>query len=318
MDICRALKATIRGRVLTEEPLAGHTTWCIGGPADYFVEPVDTQDVLFISRLAAENGIPLNVIGNGSNILVSDDGVRGILVKLGQPMSDIRIDGDKVLVQGGARVLQVVKKAASAELGGLEFLAGIPASAGGAVVMNAGANGVSLGDCVAQVALVRREGELFERPGKDLGFQYRWCDLQQGNEIITEVVFNCQPKNKLAIEADVRCFQVKRRMTQPIDFPSAGCVFKNPTGDSAGRLIEAAGGKGLRVGQAEVSHRHANFILNLGRATAQDVLSLIQVVRQRVYDKLGVQLELEINLMGDFRRFIGKEELIADCHAELL
>ena len=293
------LKAGIRGTVRTGEPLSKHTTWRIGGPADYFVEPAGLADVQFVVRFAADRGLPLTVMGNGSNLLVSDAGLRGILLKMGRGMADIHIDGDVLRVQSGARLSQAIGTAAQADLGGLEFMAGIPASVGGAVVMNAGVNGASLGDRVEEVTLVDREGRVCRRSGSELGFRYRWSDLQADGAIVAAVVFRCISRNRTEIEREVEHYLRRRRETQPLEHPSAGCVFKNPPGDSAGRLIEAAGGKGLRVGNAEVSRKHANFILNLGGATARDVLALSEQVRRLVSDKFGIELGLEVNIMGD-------------------
>jgi UDP-N-acetylmuramate dehydrogenase len=299
MSLYLDLKAGIRGSLRTGEPLSKHTTWRIGGPADYFVEPAGLEDVQFVVRFAAERGLPLAVMGNGSNLLVSDAGLRGILLKMGRGMEHIAIDGDVLLVQGGTKISRIINTAADANLGGLEFMAGIPASVGGAVVMNAGVNGASLGDRVVEVTLVDREGKVHRRSGAELGFQYRWSNLQADGAIVAAVVFRCTPRNRPEIVREVERILRRRRETQPLEHPSAGCVFKNPPGDSAGRLIEAAGGKGLRVGNAEVSRKHANFILNLGGATAQDVWALIKQVRQLVKDKFGTELGLEVNLMGD-------------------
>ncbi|MBE0465673.1 MAG: UDP-N-acetylmuramate dehydrogenase [Candidatus Desulforudis sp.] len=294
------LKAGVRGAVRTNEPLSEHTTWRIGGPADYFVQPAGLEDLQFVTRFAAARRLPLTVMGNGSNLLVSDAGLRGILVRMGRGMEQVLIDGNVILVQGGARLPRVIKAAGGAGLGGLEFLIGIPASVGGAVVMNAGANGLCLGDRVEEVILVDREGVIHRRSRTELGFGYRWSDLQTGGAIVSEVILRCLPRQRDEIGREMKLFLHRRRETQPLDHPSAGCVFKNPSGDSAGRLIEAAGGKGLRVGNAEVSQKHANFILNLGGATARDVMILIGRIRRLVKDKFGIELGLEVNLMGDF------------------
>lgn len=300
MSVYPDLKAGIQGVVRVNEPLREHTTWRIGGPADYFVEPAGREDLQFVVRFAAERGLPLTVMGNGSNLLVSDAGLRGILVKLGRGMDRILIDGDIVLVQGGAKLSRVIKTAGDADLGGLEFMAGIPASAGGGVVMNAGANGACLGDRVEEVTVVDRWGMVHHRSEAELRFGYRCSDLQAGGVIVTEVTFRCFPRDRVQIGREVERFLSRRRETQPLEHPSAGCVFKNPPGDSAGRLIETAGGKGLREGNAQVSHKHANFILNTGGAMARDVFVLIEQVRRLVNDKFGVELGLEVSLMGDF------------------
>ncbi len=300
MGFYRDLKAGIQGSIRVGEMLGTHTTWRVGGPADYFVEPAVIEDLQFVLRFTAERGLPLTVMGNGSNLLVSDTGLRGVVVRMGPGMDRVALDGDVILAQGGVRLSRLLRTARESGLGGLEFMAGIPASVGGAVVMNAGANGLCMGDRVEEVTVVDRSGTVERRSASELGFRYRWSNLQAGREIVTTVALRCFPKDKDEIGREIERFLSQRRETQPLEQPSAGCVFKNPPGDSAGRLIEAAGCKGLRVGGAEVSHKHANFVLNMGGATARDIIELIRQVRQLVGDKFGIELGLEVNLMGDF------------------
>ncbi|ACA59941.1 UDP-N-acetylmuramate dehydrogenase [Candidatus Desulforudis audaxviator] len=300
MEVYLDLKAGIRGSIRVGEMLGAHTTWRVGGPADYFVEPAVIEDLQFVLRFTAERGLPLTVMGNGSNLLVSDAGLRGVVVRMGSGMDRVVLDGNVILAQGGVRLSRLLRTAWESGLGGLEFMAGIPASLGGAVVMNAGANGLCMGDRVEEVTMVDRSGTVQRRSAGELGFRYRWSNIQAGKEIVTAVALRCFPKDRDEIGREIERFLNRRRETQPLEQPSAGCVFKNPPGDSAGRLIEAAGGKGLRVGGAEVSYKHANFVLNTGGATARDIMELIRQVRQLVGDKFGIELGLEVNLMGDF------------------
>ncbi len=300
MEVYLGLKAGIRGSVRAGEMLGAHTTWRVGGPADFFVEPAAVEDLRFVLRFAAERGLPLTVMGNGSNLLVSDAGLRGVVVRMGTGMDRVELDGNIILAQGGVRLSRLARTAQASGLGGLEFMAGIPASLGGAVVMNAGANGLCMGDRVEEVTVVDRSGTVERRAVSQLGFRYRWSDIQAGTEIVTAAALRCFPKDKNEIGREIERFLNRRRETQPLDQPSAGCVFKNPPGDSAGGLIEAAGGKGLRVGGATVSHKHANFVLNTGGATARDILELIRQIRQLVGDRFGIELGLEVKLIGDF------------------
>ncbi|MEW6726712.1 MAG: UDP-N-acetylmuramate dehydrogenase [Bacillota bacterium] len=289
----------IKGRVARDEPMARHTTWRIGGPADLFIEPRGVDDLTRVLEFVHRYDLPLTVIGNGSNVLVGDGGIRGAVVKIGQGMSGIKVEGNAIRAEAGAKLAQVGSAALKAGLGGLEFAVGIPASIGGAVLMNAGANGRSMGDLVDEVTIVYYDGRLCRKSSKECAFGYRHSQLQIEPAIVVEAILQCYPKSRDLIKEEIEACMLKRRNTQPLEYPSAGSVFKNPPGDAAGRLIDLAGAKGMSVGDAQVSEKHANFIINRGTATARDVRELIEKVRALVKEKFGMELELEVRLLGE-------------------
>ena len=297
--VYRELQQLISGRARIGEPMNKHTSWRIGGPADYFIEPQSRVELQSVVSFANRRKIPLTVIGNGSNLLVSEKGIRGIVLKIGSGLARVSVIEKDVVAEAGAKLSVLAAVAGDSGLGGLEFSAGIPGTVGGAVIMNAGANGSSVGALVREVLLLNFEGRLFHRTGEALNFRYRSCDLQQEPAIVVEVRFACYPREKQLIREEMERFVARRLSTQPLRLPNAGSVFKNPPGDSAGRLIEAAGLKGLRVGDAQISSLHANFIVNLGKATASDVLSLIDKTRETVLARDGVELLLEVQIIGD-------------------
>jgi len=297
--IHRELKKQFGLRLKTGEPMRKHTSWRIGGPAEYFVEPESILELRAAILLAKRWGLPLTVIGNGTNLLVSEKGINGIVLKIGPKMSKISVLGKDIIAEAGTRLSTLAAVARDNNLGGLEFAAGIPGTVGGAVIMNAGANGSSIGELVKEVLLLDKEGHLCRRYKTDLNFNYRSTALQQESVIVVEARFSCFPREKHLIQADMNSFIARRLATQPQGQPNAGSVFKNPPGDSAGRLIEAAGLKGLRIGDAQVSDKHANFIVNLGAATSYDVLSLIEKIKETVYNRFGVELLLEVQVVGD-------------------
>lgn len=289
----------IKGKILYGEPLRSHTTWRIGGPAEVLVEPACREDLVTIITYARGEGLPLAVIGNGSNLLVSDKGVKGVVVKLGDALGHVSISGVKIIAEAGAKLGRVAAIAQAAGLAGLEFSVGIPATVGGAVTMNAGANGASMANVVEAVTVIDYEGKDRFFSKAEMEFRYRWSRLQELQAVVVEVVFKLSPSDPLEIKRRSEGYLQKRRFTQPLEYPSAGSVFKNPPDDAAGRLIELAGAKGLRVGDAMVSERHANFIINLGNARAQDVLELIGRVREMVWSQFGVRLDLEVKTLGE-------------------
>mgnify|MGYP000433416527 CR=1 FL=1 len=292
------LKCLLQGNILADEPLSRHTTWRVGGPAEVFVIPVSLQDVAAVTRYATERGIPLTVLGNGSNVLVGDRGLTGIVLKIGAGLAQIKVNGNKIRVQAGAGVGRVATAALETQLGGLEFVCGIPASIGGAIVMNAGANGRAMADVVTQILAVTPTGEPVTLGREELAFGYRKSILQATSLIVVEAHLTLVPREKSQIRREMEAGLARRKATQPLAYPSAGSVFKNPPGEAAGRLIELAGGKGLTVGGAQVSQKHANFIINLGGATAADIYELINRVRELVYEKTGIFLELEVKVLG--------------------
>jgi len=288
----------IPGQVRADEPMKKHTSWRIGGPADIFVEPGNRRELQFIVSYTYKKGIPLTVIGAGSNLLVSDDGIRGVVVKIGSDLARVLTVGNEITVEAGAKLATVASTARDAGLGGFEFSAGIPGTVGGAVVMNAGANGSSVSALVRKVLVLSIEGDFIYKSREDMSFGYRTSILQSEPGIVVEVVFTCYPREKELIRKEMADYLARRKVSQPLYYPNAGSVFKNPPGDSAGRLIEAAGLKGIQMGDAQISTLHANFIINLGSATAQDVLSLIEHVREVVNSRFGVDLQPEIRFTG--------------------
>lgn len=278
-------------RAADERPLAPLTTFRIGGPAELFLEPRNVEELAETVAYLRKSGIPYRVLGGGSNLLVADKGVRGAVVSLGR-LSAIRRAEGLLDVDAGARLLEVVRIAASAGLKGFENLAGIPGRVGGAVFGNAGSRFGAIGDLVVSLDLMEPDGELRRVvPGPSF-FRYRGSDV--GERIVVRALLAGGEADPQLLRARVRELVRERKKSQPGWVGNAGCVFKNPKGDAAGRLIDAAGCKGLRSGDAVVSHRHANFIENAGNATASDVLRLVDLVRDRVRKSFGVELELEV------------------------
>lgn len=293
------LNQLLRGRVASGELMKNHTSWRIGGPADIFAEPEDRDDLQLVVSYAYHHGIPLTVIGAGSNLLVSERGIRGIVVQIGRGLNHVLTAGNEIIAEAGAKLARVAAAAREAGLGGFEFTAGIPGTVGGAVVMNAGANGASMSRLVRDVLLLDCQGDYHWKTNKELHFGYRSSVLQKEPLILVEVSFSCFPRDRSEIGKEMEHYTGRRRLTQPLVRPNAGSVFKNPPGDSAGRLIEAAGLKGLRIGDAQISTMHANFIVNLGAATSRDVLALIEKAGETVFSRFGVRLEPEVKIIGD-------------------
>lgn len=287
------------GRVRAGELMKKHTSWRIGGPADIYVEPASRGELQLAVSYAHELSIPLTVIGAGTNILVSDEGIRGIVIKIGSGLDWISVNENIIFAEAGAKLSRVASVARDAGLGGFEFSAGIPGDVGGAVVMNAGANGASVGAQVKEILLLNPEGVYFKKTKDEMNFGYRSSALQSELAVVVEAVFSCCRRDRNAINEDMDTYIKKRKDTQPLHYPNAGSVFKNPPGESAGRLIEAAGLKGERVGDAQISLMHANFIINLGAATARDVLMLINKARASVLDRFGIDLKPEVKVLGN-------------------
>lgn len=294
LDMLKILPERVRAR----ESMKKHTSWRIGGLADVFVEPANREELRLAVAYANEREIPLTVIGAGTNILVSDEGIRGVVVKVGRGVDRISLDGDMIIAESGAKLSQVAAVARDAGLGGFEFSAGIPGNIGGAVVMNAGANGVSIGARVKEVLLLNLAGCFFKKTKDEINFGYRSSALQNDSAIVVEAFFSCFQRDKEAIKQEMEVFIKRRKETQPLHYPSAGSIFKNPPGDTAGRLIEAAGLKGARVGDAQISTLHANFIINLGEARARDIMMLVEKARKSVLELFGIELKPEVKVVG--------------------
>jgi len=298
MNWIEELKELARGNVIADEPLSRHTTFRIGGPADAFFEPSDSEDLMSALDFLRKESIRHIIIGQGSNLLFSDNGYRGCVVRVGRAMSKIESVGEFMEVEAGASLHSVVKKLADRGLAGLEQLSGIPGSVGGAVWMNAGAFGNSISERILTVDYIDEKGEKIRIEKKNLKFGYRWSDFQTNpDRIIVSVRFGLTPENSELLKKQIDEYNERRKKMQPQGMPSAGSFFKNPEGNPAGLLIDRAGLKGLRIGGAEVSPVHANFIVNASGATCADVLTLADEVRRRVQTEFGVLLEPEVKII---------------------
>ncbi len=292
----RLAVAGLRGTVQFKASLKDHTSFHIGGPADVLVQPADVEDVIRICRQTTEQRVPLCVLG-GTNILVRDKGIRGVVVSLAKLRAIKEEPGSVLYVEGGVGMPTLIGHAIRKSLAGLEWAAGIPGTVAGCVVMNAGTKLGEMKSTVKAVRIVSPKGTLLDYQAENIDFAYRRATLPRG--IVVGVWLQLKPGVKSEIEQVVKDYLRYRRDTQPLSMPSAGCVFKNPKNDSAGRVVESAGLKGAEVGDACVSTKHANFIVNQGHASAHDVLSLIRKVRARVARQTGIKLELELKVIGE-------------------
>lgn len=292
------LQASEVGEILPNEPLANHTTWKIGGPADVFVVPKGKRELADTIRIAEANGVPWTTIGRGSNVLVSDQGIPGIVIKLGKAFDYVRFEDTLVIAGGAYSFIKLSVMAGKEGLTGLEFAGGIPGSVGGAVYMNAGAMGSDVSRILKSAEVVLPNGELAVWNVEDFQFAYRHSSLHEKPAIVTEAVFRLVHGDRREIAAMNAAYKERRLRTQPLQEACAGSVFRNPEGTHAAKLIEEAGLKGTRVGGAEVSTLHANFIVNTGNATAEDVLALMKHIQQTVEQKFGIRLVPEVLEVG--------------------
>ena len=293
------LKTEIAGQVRLDEPMSAHTSFHIGGPADALVIPADTVDIRKILRIAQEEQIPLAVVGNGSNLLVRDKGIRGIVLKLGNALKRWKQKGGTFIFESGVSLAQCCRIIAEAGYSGMEFAVGIPGSLGGAVFMNAGAYDGEMKNCVASVQVMTRSGEIKTLDRDDLQFSYRHSALQGSDDIVLEVTLQVQEGDKAAIQAKMDDFSQRRISKQPLDIPSAGSTFKRPEGRFVGQMVEQSGLKGFRIGGAEVSVKHAGFIVNADHATAADVLQLIEFIQRKILENYNVALVPEVLVLGE-------------------
>ncbi|MET3288148.1 UDP-N-acetylmuramate dehydrogenase [Brevibacillus fluminis] len=298
-SIAEELKEAGVGKVWLDEPLANHTTWRIGGPADLLIQPKDKESLIFAVQTIHRHNIPWSVIGRGSNLLVRDGGIRGAVLKVAEGLSHCEFRGEEVRVGAGYSMVRLTVEAGKMGFTGLEFAGGIPGSVGGAVYMNAGAHGSELSRILKEAEILFEDGETAVLTNEQLQFAYRTSLLQKRKGVVLEAVFSLKPGDRKQIAATLATFKDRRRQTQPLNMPCAGSVFRNPPGDHAGRLVQAAGLKGYQYGGAQVSQLHANFIVNRGGATATDVLTLMEHVRQTVLEKFGVDLHPEVLVVGE-------------------
>ncbi|MBI2883835.1 MAG: UDP-N-acetylmuramate dehydrogenase [Candidatus Methylomirabilis oxyfera] len=297
LSLQERLQGLIKGRVLTEEPLASHTYFRIGGPAEMMVYPADLEDVKTVLKVARDETIPVLILGSGSNMLALDGGVKGLVMNLSQSFLELEVSGEEIRCGAGVRTSRVLALSAMRSLTGLEGLTGVPGTVGGAIKGNAGTSLGAIVDHLDWIRLVDGLGEERVLTRNELGAGYRCTALPAGSVII-EACFTLQRGDLTDIKETISRLLVRRNLTQPVEIRSAGCIFKNPSGDFAGRLVEHAGLKGLRRGGAQISEKHGNFIVNLGGATAAEVLWLIERARAEVMVKAGVALELEIQVVG--------------------
>lgn len=293
------LKRADVGRVLFDEPMSRHTTWRIGGPADALVLPESESQILRLMGLIGEYGWPWTVVGRGSNLLVRDGGIRGVVVKLADNWAALDIEGTVLTAEAGRLIVSAANTAIRHGLSGLEFATGIPGSVGGAVRMNAGAHGGEVGRVVLFADVAFPDGRVRRVDREELGFAYRRSRVGEWGALVLRAAFQLTPGDREAMIRQVKEWTQRRRQTQPLSQASAGSVFQNPPGTHAARLIEEAGLKGRRVGAAQISPRHANFIVNLGGATARDVLKLIQLAQEEVWRRYAVRLEPEVKIVGE-------------------
>jgi UDP-N-acetylmuramate dehydrogenase len=285
------------GEVRVNEPLAKHTTLRIGGPAEFFVVAKSPEGLATTLRAARTESRPFRILGKGSNVLVADEGLPGYVVVLEGRFLDVEIDGERVIAGGGASLGGVCAKSARAGLSGLEAISGIPSSIGGAVRINAGAYGGEIFDVLESVTVVGADARLRETPAAEIRHGYRWTSLIETRDIICRATLTLRRAPKAEIESKVREVTEKRRGALPPQ-ANAGSVFKNPPGRFAGKLLEECGLKGTRRGEAEISTRHANVIVNENAASAADVLELMRLMRGSVLEKFGIELEPEVELLG--------------------
>ncbi len=300
MNLEKEVRGLLKGSVCFGEPLSGHTSFRIGGPAEVWAEPEDTEDLANLLKYSSGNRISTFTIGGGNNLLVGDEGVKGITLNLGSSyFKKVEPCRSALTARAGANLARLVEVARANSLGGLEFMTGIPGTVGGAVMMNAGCKGKSLGALISEVRVMdARSGQTYNLRRDQIDFDYRRSGLE--GYIILDICLQLERKAGPQIDKSMKRHLKMKRQSQELDFPSAGSVFKNPKGSllSSGQLIELTGLKGRSVGDAQVSSKHCNFIVNRGNASAKDVMELIEIIRGKVRSDHGLDLELEIKVIG--------------------
>lgn len=283
--------------VLVDEPMSRHVTFRAGGKADYFVTAESEAVLTELIHFLRKENISWYLIGNGSNVLFVDDGYHGVVVKIGRFPEDLKVEGNRLRAGAGVLLSQMAKKAEEAGLTGLEFAAGIPGTVGGAVVMNAGAYGGEMKDCIVRVKVLDKEGKICWLSKEELKLSYRHSIMMEEPFVVLEAEVLLEPGNREEISGKMKELAHRRREKQPLEYPSAGSTFKRPEGYFAGKLIEDAGLKGKNVGDAQVSEKHSGFVINKGNATAGEILELISQVQNKVYEQFGVRLEMEVRVV---------------------
>lgn len=296
-ELCQCLD---QSNVSKDEPMSRHTTFRVGGPADFFVTPTEEEEVRAVVNLLKKENIPYYVIGNGSNLLVGDGGYRGAVIQICKNMNKIRVKGDMVYAQAGALLSKTAAQALEHALTGMEFASGIPGTLGGAVMMNAGAYGGEMKHILYNALALTKDGEFRVVPADQMELGYRSSVFAKNGDIVLSAQLKLQPGDPEKIRAYMEELKEKRVTKQPLEYPSAGSTFKRPEGYFAGKLIEDTGLRGFRVGGAQVSEKHCGFVINRENATAADIVSLMEQVADRVEAKFGVRLEPEVRRIGEF------------------
>ena len=287
-------------QILYNEPMKNHTSFKVGGPADIFIEPDDRAELVKAIKDLREQGVSYYIIGNGSNLLVSDKGLRGAVVKIGDKFGSVSINNDIITAESGVLLSTLSKMAAREGLTGMEFASGIPGSLGGAVTMNAGAYGGEMKDIVEWVEILDQDLNIKRLKNDEMKFMYRKSIIEPGKHIVLRCCIRLKKGNKDEIDSKMAELAEKRKSKQPLHLPSAGSTFKRPEGYFAGKLIEDAGLRGFSIGGAQVSTLHCGFVVNNGDATAKDVYDLIRHVQKTVFEKFNVMLEPEVKILGEF------------------
>ncbi|MEF9992087.1 MAG: UDP-N-acetylmuramate dehydrogenase [Paraclostridium sp.] len=285
--------------IYIDEPMKNHISFKVGGPADFLVKPKDENQIKEVITFLKSNDIPYIVIGNGSNLLVKDGGIRGVVIKIADNFNEFTVEDNTVFAQSGALLSFMGKAILNKSLTGFEFAAGIPGTLGGAIAMNAGAYGGEMKDIVKMVKLIDTKGNIFELSNEDMEFEYRKSLINKQDYIVLSAVIGLKEGNYEEIKESMKELTKSRVTKQPLNLPSAGSTFKRPVGYFAAKLIEDSGLKGLTLGGAQVSDKHAGFVVNIGDAKAKDILDLINVVKSTVYSKFGVMLEEEVKILGE-------------------
>ncbi len=293
------LQILTKEQIRMKEPMSRHTTFRTGGPADYYLTPEIGQAAKVLA-LCRREGIPVEIIGNGSNLLVGDKGIRGAVVEIGQNAAEVYAQGTTLYAQAGASLAKAAQEAARASLGGLEFASGIPGTVGGAVVMNAGAYGGEMKHVLKWAKVLLPEGRVEELSVQELELSYRHSLIQDLSGVVLEAAFSLKQEEEDLIRAQMEVYRNQRSQKQPLEYPSAGSTFKRPEGYFAGKLIMDAGLKGCRVGGAQVSEKHCGFVINRDHATAADIRGLMELVQNKVQECFGVWLEPEVKMVGEF------------------
>ncbi|MTI69709.1 MAG: UDP-N-acetylmuramate dehydrogenase [Firmicutes bacterium] len=298
-EIFNLFNSELKGEVLIDEPMKEHTYFKIGGPADIMVLPNTVNDIAMAIKLCKDKLINYYIIGNGTNLLVRDKGIRGVVIKIGDNFNDVFVSDEKIIAKAGSKLSKIAKVALRNSLTGLEGVSGVPGSLGGAVAMNAGAYGTEMKDVIDKVKCIDLNGDILEFNNEQMHFGYRHSRVHEDNLLVVEAEIKLKKGDYNNIKSYMDELTKKRNAKQPINLASAGSTFKRPKGDYAGRLIEVSGLKGARYGDAQVSDKHCGFVVNLGNANCEDVVNLIRFVQKTVRDKHNVLLEPEVKIIGE-------------------